>query len=184
MKSLSQGCPCSEQGSQDSSSKAYDSRIWPHRMVLDQAAGTHTAAEFLNCGVTMASSSSLPFLFLLLHFCRPGHHPGSNADSGRTKASGTAKGVSRWERDRQCRARGEEGPGCQEHDSSWAGGKHTSPPMLALQKSVHFNFERNITFFSTVVELFHQEVKVMKLGQDNSQIVSQNPYYEIVYLRV
>lgn len=56
--------------------------------------------------------------------------------------------------------------------------------MLALQKSVHFNFERNITFFSTVVELFHQEVKVMKLGQDNSQIVSQNPYYEIVYLRV
>ena len=168
----------------DSSSKIYDSRIWPHPVVLDQAAGTHTAAEFLSCEVATASSSSLPFFFLLLHFCRPGHHPGSHADSGRTKASGTAKRVSRWERDRQCRARGEEGPGCQEHDSRWAGGKHTSPPMLALQKSVHFNFERNITFFSAVVELFHQEVKVMKLGQDNSQIVNQKPYYEIVYLRV
>ena len=30
MKNLPQGCPCTEQGSQGSSSKRYDSRIWPH----------------------------------------------------------------------------------------------------------------------------------------------------------
>ena len=56
--------------------------------------------------------------------------------------------------------------------------------MLALQKSVHFNFERNITLFSTAVKLFHQEVKVMKLGQDNNPMVNQNPHYEMVHLRV
>ena len=90
--------------------------------------------------------------------------------------------VARRERGDPGSGRGE--PGCQAHDSWWAGGKHTSHLMLALQKSVHFNFERNITLFSTAVKLFHQEVKVMKLGQDNNQMVNQNPHYEIVHLRV
>lgn len=70
--------------------------------------------------------------------------------------------------------------GCWAHDSPWEGGKHTSHPILAPQKSVRFNFERNLTFFSVVVELFHQEVKIMKLGQDNSQIVAQKPHCHTV----
>ena len=64
--------------------------------------------------------------------------------------------VARRERGDPGPGRGE--PGCQAHDSWWAGGKHTSHLTLALQKSVHFNFERNITLFSTAVKLFHQEV--------------------------
>ena len=99
-----------------------------------------------------------------------------------SKARGPAKSQQPGEIGSPGPARGE--PGRQAHDSWWAGGKHTSHPALALQKSVHFNFERSMTLFSTVVKLFHQEVKVMKLGQDNNQMVNQNPHYEIVPLRV
>ena len=63
----------------------FKSKRWVWDLLSGARSGLwDTAAEFLNWGVMITSSSSL-LSFLLPHFCWPGHHPGSNADDEQSK---------------------------------------------------------------------------------------------------